>query len=70
MAAQIALSQQRADHVRDELVALGASPNQISTSGVGSNFPEYVRPDRDAAGAQLPGPATFNRSVRITLTNS
>jgi hypothetical protein len=33
---------------------------------VGSNFPQF-RPDRNAAGVLLAGPATLNRSVRITL---
>jgi outer membrane protein OmpA-like peptidoglycan-associated protein len=52
--------------VRDVLVSLGASPRQISCAGVGSNFPQF-RPDRNAAGVLLAGPATLNRSVRITL---
>jgi outer membrane protein OmpA-like peptidoglycan-associated protein len=60
------LSRLRADHVRDELITLGASPTQITTDGVGSNFPQFT-PDRDAAGILLAGPATLNRSVRITL---
>jgi OOP family OmpA-OmpF porin len=64
---QVALSVQRADHVRSVLVSLGASPGQITTSGVGSRFPQFVR-DRDAAGALLAAPATLNRSVRITLS--
>jgi outer membrane protein OmpA-like peptidoglycan-associated protein len=67
MTAQIALSQQRADHVRGELVALGAGLAQISTQGVGSNFPQFI-PDRDSSGTLLAGPATLNRSVRITLS--
>lgn len=64
---QIELSILRADRVRDELIALGASPTQISTTGVGSNFPQFI-PDRDASGVLLAGPATLNRSVRITLS--
>jgi OmpA-OmpF porin, OOP family len=67
MAGQVALSRQRADHVRSVLVSLGASPRQITTSGVGSRFPQFV-PDRNAAGALLAAPATLNRSVRITLS--
>jgi OOP family OmpA-OmpF porin len=67
LAGQVALSLQRADHVRSVLVSLGASPSQITTSGVGSHFPQFVR-DRDAAGALLAAPATLNRSVRITLS--
>jgi outer membrane protein OmpA-like peptidoglycan-associated protein len=66
MAGQIALSTLRADRVRDELVALGASPARISVKGVGSHFPQFV-PDRNAAGTLLAAPATLNRSVRITL---
>jgi outer membrane protein OmpA-like peptidoglycan-associated protein len=66
MSGQIALSRLRADHVRDELVALGALSTQITASGVGSNFPQFI-PDRDAVGSLLAGPATLNRSVRITL---
>lgn len=67
MTGQVALSLQRADHVRSVLVSLGASPRQITTSGVGSHFPQFVR-DRNAAGALLAAPATLNRSVRITLS--
>jgi OmpA-OmpF porin, OOP family len=66
MTGQIRLSLQRADRVRVELVALGASVSQISVSGVGSDFPQFV-PDRSPSGTLLAGPATFNRSVRITL---
>jgi OmpA-OmpF porin, OOP family len=63
---QIALARLRADRVRGALVALGASPAQISAKGVGSDFPQF-KPDRDSSGTLLPGPATLNRSVRITL---
>ena len=66
MSGQIALSKLRAGRVRDELIALGASPAQISITGVGSDFPQFT-PDRDAAGILLAGPAALNRSVRITL---
>ncbi len=69
MAGQVALSKRRADQVRDELAALGASPAQISATGVGSSFPQFT-PDRDSSGILLAGPATLNRSVRITLTFS
>ena len=68
MSGQVALSRQRADRVRAELVALGASPGQISVRGVGSNFPGFV-PDRNASGTLLAGPAVLNRSVRITLSS-
>jgi len=66
---QIKLSELRADRVRDELVALGASRAQISTRGVGSDFPQFT-PDRSRSGTLLAGPATLNRSVRITLKES
>jgi OmpA-OmpF porin, OOP family len=66
MSGQIALSRLRADRVRDELIALGARAGQITATGVGSDFPQFT-PDRNAAGTLLAGPATLNRSVRITL---
>lgn len=66
MAGQVRLSMRRADRVRAELVALGASSAQISVKGVGSNFPQF-KSDRGPSGTLLPGPATLNRSVRITL---
>jgi OmpA-OmpF porin, OOP family len=66
MAGQVRLSVRRADRVRTELVALGASFAQISVKGVGSDFPQF-RPDRSPSGSLLAGPATLNRSVRITL---
>jgi OmpA-OmpF porin, OOP family len=66
MAGQVELSGARADRVKAELVALGATAAQISTKGVGSDFPQFVL-DRNAAGILLAGPATLNRSVRITL---
>jgi OmpA-OmpF porin, OOP family len=63
---QLRLSVRRADRVRAELVTLGASSAQISVKGVGSNFPQF-KPDRSPSGTLLAGPATLNRSVRITL---
>jgi hypothetical protein len=53
--------------VRAALEALGALRSQITLQGVGSDFPQFV-PDRNASGALLAGPATLNRSVRITLS--
>jgi outer membrane protein OmpA-like peptidoglycan-associated protein len=67
MAGQIELSRLRAERVRDELVTLGAAPGQVSVTGVGSDFAQFV-PDRSPAGVLLAGPATLNRSVRITLS--
>jgi outer membrane protein OmpA-like peptidoglycan-associated protein len=66
MPGQIKLSVLRAERVRAELVALGASFAQISVKGVGSDFPQF-KPDRSPSGALLAGPATLNRTVRITL---
>lgn len=66
MTGQIRLSVRRADRVREGLVALSASFAQISVKGVGSDFPQFV-PDRSPSGTLLAGPATLNRSVRITL---
>jgi outer membrane protein OmpA-like peptidoglycan-associated protein len=66
LSGQRALSVRRADHVRDVLVSLGATAAQVTTTGVGSDFPQFTR-DHDAAGTLLAGPATLNRSVRITL---
>lgn len=66
LSGQRALSVLRADHVRDVLISLGAAATQLSTQGVGSDFPQFAR-DRTAAGTLLAGPATLNRSVRVTL---
>jgi outer membrane protein OmpA-like peptidoglycan-associated protein len=66
MSGQIELSLLRADRVRDELIALGASPGQTTTAGAGSDFPQFI-PDRTSTGILLPGPATLDRSVRIIL---
>jgi outer membrane protein OmpA-like peptidoglycan-associated protein len=66
LSGQRALARLRADRVRDVLISLHAAAAQITTAGVGSHFPQFT-PDRDAAGTLLAGPATLNRSVRITL---
>jgi len=66
MSGQVALSRLRADRVRAVLISLGALGAQITTTGVGSDFPQFT-PDRNAAGTLLAGPATLNRSVRVTL---
>jgi outer membrane protein OmpA-like peptidoglycan-associated protein len=67
MSGQVELALQRADRVRAVLVSLGARQAQITTTGVGSHFPQFV-PDRDDQGTLLAAPATLNRSVRITLS--
>jgi outer membrane protein OmpA-like peptidoglycan-associated protein len=66
MAGQVRLSALRAGRVRAALIAMGAGATQMSSKGVGSHFPGFT-PDRNAAGVLLAGPATLNRSVRITL---
>jgi OOP family OmpA-OmpF porin len=68
MSGQVALSRQRASRVRAVLLALGALRSQVTLDGVGSDFAAFV-PDRNASGALLAGPATLNRSVRITLSS-
>jgi outer membrane protein OmpA-like peptidoglycan-associated protein len=63
------LGLQRAQLVVDVLVRSGVPAERFTqVVGVGADFPEYVRPDRDARGVLLPGPAALNRSVRIALT--
>lgn len=65
---KLALSNARASAAADAIVAAGASRNQITTRGVGSNFSDYdpreLRPD----GTLDPVIANTNRSVRITVT--
>ena len=57
----IKLSQQRADAVRDMLVARGVAPQRIRTKGYGPKFP--VVDNDTAAGRQL------NRRVEIVVLN-
>lgn len=64
MESQIALAFERAETIKQRLVALGADPARIATTGVGSEFPGYV-PDQAPDGGLLPGPAARNRSVII-----
>jgi OOP family OmpA-OmpF porin len=61
----IALSLERADAVRQVLVADGALSSQIATTGVGWQFPGYEN-DQGPDGILLPGPAEHNRSVIVT----
>lgn len=53
MPEQVELSLQRADRVQAVLISLGAHPTQITTTGVGSDFPQFVR-DRDADRSASP----------------
>ena len=69
MANQISLSRARAESVRAKLIALGAPPGQITITGVGSNFSQFVQ-DRSANGTLLATQAALNRSVRIMITET
>lgn len=66
-AGQIRLSQKRAQAVADVLTAGGVRPSQLTVSGVGSRFPQYVA-DRNADGTLDPARAVRNRSVRLTFS--
>ncbi|MFJ7212653.1 OmpA family protein [Amycolatopsis sp. NPDC098790] len=63
---QLALSKARAEAVARLLGESGVSEDRIITSGVGSEFREYI-PDHGPDGRLLPGPAQQNRTVRIDL---
>ena len=67
-AGQVQLSLLRARAAAAVMRAAGAVADQITVRGVGSHFPQYVRPDKSADGSPLPAAAVANRSVRITLT--
>lgn len=58
----LSLSQQRANSVRDMLIANGADPNQITAKGYGESFP--VASNTNTAGRQQ------NRRVDIVLSQS
>ncbi|HYZ08557.1 MAG TPA: OmpA family protein [Pseudonocardiaceae bacterium] len=64
LAGQIELATRRAEAIKEVLVDQGVDPAQITTRGVGSQFPEYVN-DQAGDGSLLPGPAAANRTVRI-----
>lgn len=66
---QIDLAKRRAEAVKQELIGLGANPDQIETRGLGSFFPQYV-PDNGVGDVLLPGPAQANRTVRIEPCDS
>lgn len=70
LAWQKRLGLRRAQQVKAYLVSHGVQPSQVRTLGLGSDFPEYVQPDRDARGELLPGPASVNRSVRVTTEDA
>lgn len=60
------LSERRAAAVKQALVELGVSQNQVDTEGVGIEHPQHV-PDLAPDGTLLPGPATQNRAVFVTV---
>ena len=64
LGSQIELATLRAEAIKQVLVDQGVDPAQITTRGVGSEFPEYVN-DQGSDGSLLPGPAAANRTVRI-----
>lgn len=63
---QFSLSMRRAEAVAELLTELGATADQLTVIGAGSQFPAYVD-DVDLGGNLLPGAAAANRSVRIQL---
>jgi outer membrane protein OmpA-like peptidoglycan-associated protein len=67
-AGQKRLSFARARAAAVVIRSAGASAGQITVRGVGSHFPQYVRPDKSADGSPLPAAAVANRSVRISLS--
>ncbi|MDR2931013.1 MAG: hypothetical protein LBV06_08950 [Propionibacteriaceae bacterium] len=49
-----------------ELIHLGASAEQLSYDGVGSQFPGYSLPDFLPSGAEVPQAAAHNRNIQLT----
>jgi len=65
---KLALSNDRAA-AADVIVAAGASRNQVTTRGGGSEFPDYDRSELRPDGPLDPVIANTKRSVRITVTS-
>jgi outer membrane protein OmpA-like peptidoglycan-associated protein len=63
-AGQIALSTQRAEAIKTELINRGVTAAAITTRGIGYTVPP-CQPDRDSSGRLLPGPAAQNRQVIV-----
>jgi outer membrane protein OmpA-like peptidoglycan-associated protein len=63
---QVAVSKRRADTIAALLEDLDVPSNQLTTVGVGSDFPEYVT-DTGPRGEVLPAQAGANRTVRISF---
>jgi outer membrane protein OmpA-like peptidoglycan-associated protein len=62
-----ALSLARAETVKALLIDSGVVAQRIDTAGNGYHFDDYIV-DRDADGNLLPGPATQNRCVLVSVT--
>jgi outer membrane protein OmpA-like peptidoglycan-associated protein len=60
------LSLQRANAVRGTLIQLGVDPKAITATGVGSDWPGFVK-DTDRQGRLMPGPAARNRKVIVRI---
>jgi len=60
----------RANATRDALVAAGANVDQITTSGVGSQFAGYYKPDFLPSGDAVPEAAAKNRNIQITAQDN
>ncbi|MGW5230430.1 OmpA family protein [Nocardia niigatensis] len=63
-----ALSRSRAEAVKALLVDAGVAAQRIDTDGNGYHFDGYIV-DRDSAGDLLPGPATQNRCVLVSVSS-
>ncbi len=61
-----ALSQSRAEAVRDELVNMGVPAANVAATGVGTDHPAHVQ-DTDADGSLIPDMAARNRAVFVTV---
>jgi len=61
------LSLQRAEAVKQLLIAAGVRADLISTAGVGTDHPQHVQ-DLDAAGKLIAEKAMQNRAVFLEVT--
>lgn len=68
IAAQKALGLRRAQVVAGLLTDSGVRAGQLTTVGVGPDFPEYT-PDKTPTGALDPARAVANRAVRVSATD-
>lgn len=63
---RVGLSQERARAIKSLLVELGVPEKRLTATGRGSDCPGYVV-DQDSEGNLLPGPASQNRKVILTV---